>query len=95
MAREDWRDERRWYEDREDREFQRAPDYGPAGYGYNGRDDRTHPGYRAAREDVWLDDRRRAVVRCALELPVLAILVPAALVAPVLSRHGCSPHLRP
>ncbi len=60
MPREDWRDERRWYEDREDREFQRAPDYGPAGYGYNGRDDRTHPGYRAAREDAWLDDRRRA-----------------------------------
>ncbi len=63
MAREDWRDERRWYEDREDREAPRAPDYGPAGYGYNGRDERTHPGYRAAREDAWLDDRRRAEPR--------------------------------
>lgn len=63
MAREDWRDERRWYDDREDRELQRPADYGPTGYGYNGRDDRTHPGYRAAREDAWLDERRRAEQR--------------------------------
>ena len=65
MAREDWRDERRWYEDREDRDFQRRADYGSSDpqYGYNGRDDRDRPGYRAAREDAWMDERRRSEPR--------------------------------
>jgi osmotically-inducible protein OsmY len=62
MARDDdWREERRWYDDRED--AQRRADYSPTGgsrYGYEAQGDRTHPGYRAAREDAWLDARRRA-----------------------------------
>ena len=65
MARDDWREERRPDEHRDERDFQRRVDYGPAASsgGYDGRDDRTHPGYRAAREDAWLDDRRRAPPR--------------------------------
>ena len=62
MAREDdWRDPRRWSDDRD--APQRRADYGPADnrYGYGpGDDDRLHPGYRAARGDAWLDARRRA-----------------------------------
>ena len=61
MARDDdWNDERRWDQDRE----QRRPDFRPTGgYGYNAQDDRFHPGYRAAREDAWMDERRRAEAR--------------------------------
>jgi hypothetical protein len=63
MARDDdWRSERRWDDERGDREGQRRADYRPSGYGYgySRDDDRYHPGYRAAREDSWLDERRRA-----------------------------------
>ena len=60
MAREDWRDERRWYDDRDIQ--RRQEDYRPAesAYGYDARDERTNPGYRAGREDAWMDERRRA-----------------------------------
>ena len=57
MARDDWREQRRPDSFRDERDFQRPADYGPVGSG--GYDDRTHPGYRAAREDAWLDERRR------------------------------------
>lgn len=59
MAREDdWRGERRW--DRE--ELQRRADPGYR-YGNDPQAERTHPGYGAAREDAWLDERRRAEAR--------------------------------
>ena len=62
MARDDdWRDERRWDHEAPDRDGQRRPDSGPGdGYRYDTQGDRFHPGYRAAREDAWLDERRRA-----------------------------------
>ena len=65
MARDDWREERRPDEHRDERDFQRRVGYGPTASpgGYDSRDDRTHPGYRAAREDAWLDERRRVQPR--------------------------------
>jgi hypothetical protein len=62
MAREDdWREERRWDPEFPDRDGQRRPDFRTAGgYRYDAQGDRFHPGYRAAREDAWLDERRRA-----------------------------------
>jgi len=64
MAREDdWQGERRWDDERDDR-GPRRPDFRPTGgYRYDSRDERFHPGYRAAREDAWLDERRRAEQR--------------------------------
>ena len=57
MAREDdWNDERRWNYERERRQAdygQERPRYG------DGYDDERRPGYRAAREDAWQEERRR------------------------------------
>ena len=65
MAREDdWREEQRLDHEHSDRNGHRRPDLRPAGaFRYDARDDRFHPGYRAAREDSWLDERRRAEQR--------------------------------
>ena len=65
MARDDdWREESRGDQENADRDGQRRPDVRPAGgHRYDARDDRVHPGYRAAREDSWLDERRRAEQR--------------------------------
>ncbi|HEY5412651.1 MAG TPA: BON domain-containing protein [Caulobacteraceae bacterium] len=72
MAKEDdWREQRRWDFDRE---AQRRADYGQAdpspGYRRDPRHDDDGPriGYRAAREDAWLDERRRAEQRSAPRL---------------------------
>ena len=62
MAREDdWREERRWDHEHPDRDGQRRPDVRPpGGPRYDAQGERLRPGYRGAREDSWLDERRRA-----------------------------------
>ena len=68
MARDDdWQGERRFDQDRDERD-PRRPNFGPSAhpmgsYRHDAGDDRFHPGYRAAREDAWLDERRRAEAR--------------------------------